>query len=423
MSKLKILAITARFPPYHLGGYGIRCKDVFDDLIRRGHTILVITSEKEKNPKLSNLRFEYKVIRKLHVRKYDRSIICEMATDFYDLSFLDHQIRYFQPDVIYLGHMIALSRALMPYLAECKKAIVYDEGGLGLVDSWEKKGWWYKFVERNINKNSIKNNIKNLLVNFVSRCSGNRIKNKWIFPKNIQVIFNSELNSKNSFSSGLPITSGNVIHSGIRAEKFNFLFRKQINLPISIIVPGRIEPQKGQLDVVRLLAKMRELGIDGKLILVGEKILDSYYIEIKKEINILQLKDNVTIMPMVEQDKLIELYHQSDICFFPSYQLAGFSRVPLEAMACGCVLFSYGNEGSNEIIINGQTGYIIQPQDYITVISIINKLISNPRIVENVVWNARKEIDDNFVFTKYVDKIEGVIKDTVNSFYHKLSIP
>jgi hypothetical protein len=44
---MKILVISARFPNYHFGGYEIRVKNIIDDLHKRGHQIIVITSIKE----------------------------------------------------------------------------------------------------------------------------------------------------------------------------------------------------------------------------------------------------------------------------------------------------------------------------------------------------------------------------------------
>lgn len=415
MSNIKILVITAHYPPYHLGGYEIRSKDVVDELVCRGYKILVITSKKETLPKPSLRVSEYKVFRNLNIRINSRHFISEVICDLQDMMFLDRQIKTFQPDVIYLGHIICLSKALIPYLAGRKIPIVYDEGFAGLIHSWKKRGKWFYFVEEYTSRYSLVNRIKPLVVNIISKVSGNKIKTQWAWPGNMHIFFNSQLNLTNALAKGVPVNGAKVIHSGIDTEKFRFISRTQLNLPLSIIVPGRIEPQKGQKDAVRLFARLREWDIDGNIILVGENYSSSYYSEIEKEIKEFHLEDKVMLMPMVGHDKLIDLYHASDICFFPSYHKTGYSRVPLEAMSCGCIIFSYGNEGSDEVIQNEQTGFIVPNGAYVKIAEIIREMISNPKIVEGVVSNARKEIEDNHGMQKYVDQIEVVIADAVRS--------
>lgn len=408
-SKIKILAITARYPPYHLGGYEIRCKNILDELARRGHKIRVITSIKETSSKSYVQTDNYKIFRKFHIRKKARHFIDEVILDVQDTAFLDRQIKHFQPDVIYLGHIQPLSKATMPYLAACKIPIVYDEGGSGLIHSWEHKGIWFYFVDEYVSQYSILNTIKPFVINIICKMSGNKIKSQWDWPGNMRIIFNSELNLKNAISKGVPINGAKVIHSGIDIEKFSFISKTNFGSPLLFIIPGRIEPQKGQIDAVRLLGKLRECGLDGNMIFVGENVSNSYYIEIENEIKMFHLENKIKSIPMITQDKLIDFYHMADICFFPSYQKAGYSRVPLEAMACGCIVISYGNEGSDEIIRNKETGFLVPSGEYRGIADVVKEMISNPKMVRDILWRARKEVEDNCSMQKYVDRIEEVI--------------
>lgn len=425
---MKILAITSRYPPYHFGGYEIRGKNIIDELSRRGYEILVITSQKEKDSKSLHQADKYPVLRRLVVRTRIRSVIDQLTRwrtshlvgmlltflreiffDLQDMSFIERRIRQFQPDVIYLGHITIFSKALMPYLAACKIPMVYDEGGSGLIDSWMERGIWYKFVEEYTSRYSLLNSLKSLIIKIVSRISGNRIKPCWDWPANMQIIFNSELNRKNAVAHGVPIVGSQVIHSGIDTEKFTFIPKTRFGSPLLLIVPGRIEPRKGQLDAVRLLAILWEQGMDAKLLLVGEKWVNSYYMDVLREIRELCLEDRINIFPMITHEKLVELYHQSDICFFPSYYRTGFSRVPLEAMACGCMVISYGNEGSDEIIRDTHTGYLVSPADLPAPANIIKELIAKPVQVKEITDTARREIEAKYSMGNYVDSIEKLI--------------
>ena len=428
LQKMKILAITAHYPPYHFGGYELRIKNIMDELSHRGHEILVITSIKDTSSRGTNQAASYEIFRRLHVCLKNESFISrltlnrasylfgillaftrELFFDLLDIAFVDRQIQNFQPDIIYLGHTFILTRTLMPYFSTCIIPILYDEGGVGLIGSWEERGIWHRFVEEHISRYSIFNAIRPLIVKAVCTASAQRIKPKWDWPIKMEILFNSELNRRNTIARGVPVGQARVIHSGIDIKKFDYCQKNKPGSPLIFIVPGRFEPGKGQIDAVRLLATLREHGIDSNMVLVGEKWSDSFYLEIIKEINDLRLGDWITFLPMITQDKLVDLYHQADICFFPSYFRTGFSRIPLEAMACGCVVISYGNEGSDEIIRDKRNGFLVPPAEYGQITEVVKELIANPNTFTNVLDTARKEVADTYSLPRYVDQIEEFI--------------
>jgi glycosyltransferase involved in cell wall biosynthesis len=160
---------------------------------------------------------------------------------------------------------------------------------------------------------------------------------------------------------------------------------------------------------VKLLACLRDNRIEGKMVFIGDYSINPYYVLLRNEIKKLKLENSIQIMPMVDQGKLINLYHKSDFCFFPSLHKTGFSRVPIEAMACGCVIISYGNEGSDEIIENGENGFLIPEGDFIHASRIINCLIQNPSGLEKIINNARKKVETKHVMKSYINNIEEII--------------
>lgn len=402
---MKILAISAHHPPYHFGGYEIRVKNILDGLAARGHTLCVLTNHPEKGGREKDGEQPYPIIRKLHNRRYARFFPKEILFDLLDTRLLQRQIEQFAPDVIYLGHTYMLSKALLPYLARQSIPIVYDEGGIGLIEAWQEHGRWFRFTGDYRSKFAFLNWIKPLVIWLVCAFSRGRIHRGWTWPQNIRIIFNSRLNHANARAAGVPIDNSTVIHSGIDTSIFRFQPREKLGTPLCIITPGRIERRKGQLDAVYLVKALIDDGIDTRLVLAGAGWPDGYYDEVIAAIKEKQLSDHVTVLPMQSTQELAAQYHKADICLFPSYQQIGFSRVPLEAMACGCLVISYGNEGSDEVLTDRENGFIVKPMDIRGSIRIIDELLDNPFVVNSIISNAKDLIKNEYAMPIYVESI------------------
>lgn len=406
---MKILAISAHHPPYHFGGYEIRVKNILDSLTERGHDIRILTNAPERQVNKQPESSPYPVLRELHVRGKARFFLREVLIDLQDTALLERQIINFHPDVIYIGHLYILSKAILPFLARKNIQIIYDEGGSGLIDAWTDHGRWFRFTGDYRSRIGLINWIKPAVIRFVCWLSEGRIIPRWQWPQKMRVIFNSTLNQNNALSKNVPIENSTIIHSGINTNIFAFRHRENLNTPLRIIVPGRIERRKSQKDAIELVKCLREIGICARVVLAGSGWIDGYFKEVERLIQNYGLSEEVKMLPMIATTKMVEEYQKSDICFFPSSFRTGFSRVPLEAMACGCIVISYGNEGSDEIIKNKQTGIIVEPQDFSEIIDNITKMYESPNLVKTMALNARKEIEENCSLEKYIEKIENII--------------
>lgn len=409
---MRILTITADFPPYHGGGYGIRIKNIMDGLSTRGDDISVLTT-KAKNRKLKeSIENRYPIFRYLNNRYQAKFFPKEVLFDIQDVFTIDKTIRKFKPDLIYVGHIYPFTKQLLPFLSTLEIPILCDEGGNSLKGAWTDQGRWFRFTGDYQARFQWLNKLKPLVIQAVMILSRGRIKEGWSWPTNLSVIFNSNKNQSFVLGLGVPVQRSKVIYSGIDTDIFTFHQQEALNNPLTIICPGRVEPRKGQLDAVRLMALLKSQEIDANLLIVGKVMSQDYKQQILDEIEQNNLEEYAQLLPMVSQEELAKLYHQADICFFPSYQDSGLSRIPLEAMACGSIVVSYGNEGSDEIIKNDVNGYYVEPGDIKKVVEIIKALEASSARVQEISTTARSEIIETHIITAYIDKIETFIKQT-----------
>lgn len=425
---MKILAISASYPPYHNGGYEIRIKNILDGLNKRGHRILVLTTTINKiSRKTSSDKHDYPVNRLLVGNHQKNDLLSwmtthrithglgllliflrELSTDLKDIKTIDSIISEARPDIVYLGYILPLTRTLLPFLAETHTPAILDDGGATLVILKENKGIWYRFLEEYYRRFEVFDIFKPMMRKIISLLSNRRIKPRWIWPQNLTVLFRREENKKAAERAGIPIPDAKILLSAVNEKEFSFMPRTNIQSPVRIIIPSRIEPRKGQIDAIRLVKVLSMEGIPAKLYLIGEP-RKSFLPDVSNEISKLGISNHVKLIPMITQHELVSWYQNSDICFFSSYWKDGLSRVPLEAMACGSIIISYGNEGSSEIIQNRENGFLVHSEDYPTIIGIIKELIMNPEMVEKITTKARLDIEINYSMNLYIDRIEKVL--------------
>lgn len=401
---MKILAISAFHPPCHSGGYELRIKEIMDGLSQRGHQVRMLTN-RANGPKKAETS-AYPVLRLLHNRLKARFFLHELLNDLRDTRLLQREIEHFQPDVIYLGHTYILSKALLPFLARQQTPIYYDEGGSGLIEAWMEHGRWFRFSGDWRSSFAPLNWMKPLVVKLVCALGEGRIFPKWTWPEKMRIVFNSQLNQNNAAAAGVPVENSMVLHSGVDTDLFSFQPREGFGDPLRIICPGRLERRKGQLDAVELLHALLETGIDAHLTLAGAGWTDGYASEIENRIQQLGLQEKVQLKSMLTSTELVKEYHQADVCFFPSVFRTGFSRTPLEAMACGCIVISYGNEGSDEILSEEFPETLFSGGDYVSMIHFICDLAGHPAKVQEYTMRSRYFVERRYKINDYINSIQ-----------------
>lgn len=440
---MRILTISAYYPPYSYGGYEIRVSDIMDALASRGHALCVLTTKPDPTMKAAHTDFAYPVRRVLHgasrkMRFFDRLttyrlthsigvglvFLREIYNNMRDLAQVEREINTFKPDLIYLGHIMPLCQELLPFLARQDLPIIADEGGASLICAFHGGGLWRRFLAEFPEHNFFQRLIKRSFTRAVGFFSHSRMQEERHWPV-IHAFFNSELNAHNAQIEGVPLARAKVIHSGIDTDKFTFQRAKPFANPLTLLLPGRIEQNKGHLDAVELCAVLSARGIPCTLTIAGDRWKEAYTQEVENRILDLGLNSTVRILPMQDRASLVDLYHQADICFFPSYQKAGFSRIPLEAMACGSLLLSYGNEGSDEILRDGENGFLITEGDISAITEHIIALLQHPERVPCIIHQARVEIENGYSMCHYVDKIETFLAQVMdcNAYYEKSEKP
>lgn len=172
-------------------------------------------------------------------------------------------------------------------------------------------------------------------------------------------------------------------------EKAREHLRLPGNVPIAGVV-GRLDSKKGQHLLIEACAKVRRDGLMLQLLLVGDATADEglkYTEKLESLIDEHGLSNCVHFRPHIEQIEFA--YAAMDLFVLPS-QSETYGMVTIEAMASGLPIIATGSGGTPDIVQDGQTGLLIQPDSVDQLASALKKLLDSPPTARSLSEQARR---------------------------------
>jgi D-inositol-3-phosphate glycosyltransferase len=144
-----------------------------------------------------------------------------------------------------------------------------------------------------------------------------------------------------------------------------------------ILFVGRIEPIKGIDLLLKAITYLRDK-LRLKLLIVGGDVDSQEEMgRLQMLSQDLQLQDLVTFTGLVKQEQLRYFYSAADVCVIPSHS-ESFGLVALESLACGTPVVANQVGGMEDIIQQGETGYVVKSNDPCRLADKIFLLLSRP---------------------------------------------
>ena len=203
-----------------------------------------------------------------------------------------------------------------------------------------------------------------------------------------------------------------VIHNGISYDPFlsaKATVKRELGLAenaILIGMIGRINPGKGQLFFLEMAEILSQSFPTTHFVLVGdpfpgyEPILE----ELKKEIGKKRLENRVSYLGF--RSDIPEVMASLDIFVLPSILPDSFPTVILEAMASGKPVVATRSGGASEMVLEGETGYLIPVGAVENGVDVLGILVQNPELKQSFGEAARKRVLSEFSLEAFEEKIK-----------------
>lgn len=184
---------------------------------------------------------------------------------------------------------------------------------------------------------------------------------------------------------------------------------------------GRIDPNKGQEDMVRAAELILKVEPSVYFLLVGDNntIRFQWYKDrVMKIIEEKNLKNQVVLMGRM--DSIQDIINISDVIVLNSIYDA-HPGVVCEASACGKPVVASDVGGIPELVDEGVTGYLIPPRDVKSLTDSLLHLLSDAALCKEMGLMGRKHMEKNFEINCLTRKLETVYGKLLGRQKHETS--
>ncbi len=177
---------------------------------------------------------------------------------------------------------------------------------------------------------------------------------------------------------------------------------------VELVFVGRLVEQKG-LDILFESLATIDPQLQWRLTLVGDGPEKPALTAQASRLGILE---RISFRGWVKKEEIGAVYRAGDVFVLPSRD-EGFANVLLEAMAAGLPIMGTYVTGTDEAVIDGKTGFIVQPGDVPALAAALIKLITDAPLRESMGRAARARAEAHFDWHMIAEKWIAVLEESI----------
>jgi phosphatidylinositol alpha-1,6-mannosyltransferase len=229
------------------------------------------------------------------------------------------------------------------------------------------------------------------------------------------------------FTAGLVAEAGvdrrriHVIHPGCDADLFRprpadrDLRERLLGIRAGdriVLTVGNLVERKGHDIVIRALAQIIRRMPDVTYLIVGD---GPYRDDLHRLAQEAGVRDRVVLAGRVATDDLPDIYALSDVFVMPSRirpaacDVEGFGLVFLEANACGKPVIGGRTGGVPEAIVDGKTGFVVDPENAAALAERLETVLSNSGLAAEMGRHGRSRVIAEFSWTDAAAKVQDLV--------------
>lgn len=366
---MDILMVGKYFYPV-VGGVELHMQNLAQELIRKGHTVEVFTSDRDfagsKLPSTGE-------IEGIRIKRFSNQISLFRA-----IINCNHDIiHYHLFRVVYVDIAIIAGKI-------SGKPLVFTPHCVYPAQSWGMK----------IAKIMYDNSLGRLSLAFVDK-----------------IVALTDNDRNDIIKIGANPDKIEIVPNSIRFENFDILysdelFKNKYGIDKFLLYVGRVDWNKGLEYVIQAMPKLGKLGL--KLVIIGEDV--GYRAGLEKLSKELGVEREVIFTGKVLKEMLLSAYAACTLFILPSFY-EGLPTVVLEAMAYRKPVIAARTGGTKYVVKHGCNGFLIGYGSPDNIYNVVREALASDLAV--IGENARRDVKANYSWEATAGKIERIYEGLV----------
>ena len=199
-----------------------------------------------------------------------------------------------------------------------------------------------------------------------------------------------------------------IIPMGVDTKRFNPGSHRP-SRSRKIIFLGRLIKQKGiEILIDSFSSVIRELP-EAELEIIG---CGPQKDTLVRRIREFRMEDSISLCDRVSYDELPERYGGARALALPSLIPEGLGMTAVEAGACGIPTVTFGLGGTSELVVDGETGLVVDQSSESLADGLI-RILTDDDLVDRLGENARKKVAEQYSWDVISEKFDKLFREIV----------
>ena len=358
---ISVVFLSDDFPPRSFGGAGISTYELAQSVKHAGHEVSVITTCRDQNEAGKS--------------EYEGLTVFTIASDYHErwrawrglynppvVRQVEQLLRELRPDVVHANNLhYHLSYQCLKTAKKYAQTVVitfrdtmsvcygklHTERYLDHLDG--RTTWFDHLKQARLRYNPL----RNIVIRYYLRYADKR---RAVSEALARVLEANAVRGVEAIQTGVDIQAWEAREGAVGGFKKRYgLEHKKI-----ILFGGRLSTPKGGMTALEALAKVAEEMHDAVLLVAGKK--EGFAGGMRERAAALGIEARIVFTGWIKGEDLRAAYAAADVVWVPSIYLDPLPRIVLEAMASGKPVIGSRYGGTPEAVVDGVTGYIVDPR-------------------------------------------------------------
>lgn len=174
-----------------------------------------------------------------------------------------------------------------------------------------------------------------------------------------------------------------------------------------LYAPGRVTPEKGQMDVLTVAGMLLEKGVKPSVVFAGRTDSSEFLEDLKKKAKEFGLEGSVIFLGPLSLAEYRDWFCVADVMLMPTRHHEGMPRTLIDSQAMMVPPVVYDIGGTREGVQHGKTGFLVQRNNTREMAQKVADLLGEPHLRSQMAHDGRAYVEDQFSLTAFAKRHES----------------